>query len=77
LSDAGPALAALVPADEGKRDPADPEPRGARSPDRQLRLDGLTPCAPRKPANESAPPKPAPLASERARRAMPKGRNFH
>ena len=69
LSEAGPGLVALAPADEGKRDPGEPSPRGGLSLDRQLRLDGLL-----APAGQAAASREG---SERARRAMPKGRNFH
>jgi error-prone DNA polymerase len=81
LSSEGPELKPFIPADEGKGDHGDDAPRGGLSPDRQLRLDGL--LAPRPAAGvrrEDTRGAPAPARgaeAERARRAMPKGRNFH
>ena len=80
LSEAGRDLAPFIPADEGKGDHGGDARRDGLSPDRQLRLDGL--LAPRPAAGvrreeTRGPPAPARAEAERARRAMPKGRNFH
>lgn len=92
LSEAGPNLLSLAPADEGHRDGEESRSRGGVSAARQLRLEGLAPT--REPAaakaharqenrervqaNDSrARREAAAELAERARRAMPKGRNFH